>query len=358
MAEAGGIRALLKKTIELDASDLHITVGAPPVFRIKGDLAPMTNTQILGPDDAEKLIFELVSEDQKDLLLTQKEIDFSFAYGEEARFRVNAFHQRGYLAAALRRIPLKIPTIEELNLPTMISEFCNLPQGFILVTGPTGHGKSTTIAAMIQRINETRPVHVVTIEDPIEYIYPHKMALVDQREMHLDTYSWEVALRSALREDPDVVMIGEMRDYETIAAAITIAETGHLVFATLHTNSASQTIDRVIDAFPEMQQHQVRSQLSSILEGVLAQRLVPSISGGLIPAVEIMLPSPAIRSVIREGKTHQLDNVIATSFDQGMISLERALAQLVNEGKVAADVAKAYSIKPEELTRLIKTKKE
>ncbi|NIT04088.1 PilT/PilU family type 4a pilus ATPase, partial [Candidatus Saccharibacteria bacterium] len=260
-----GVRLLLKKTVELGASDLHITVGAPPTLRVKGDLVPVESAEVLSPEQVESLVFELVSDEQKDLLLTQKEIDFSFAYGEEARFRVNAFHQRGYLSAALRRIPLKIPTIEELNLPKLLTEFCNLPQGFILVTGPTGHGKSTTIAAMLQRINETRPVHVVTIEDPIEYIYPHKKALVDQREMHLDTYSWEVALRSALREDPDVVMIGEMRDYETVASAITIAETGHLVFATLHTNSASQTIDRVIDAFPEAQQQQIKTQLSSIL---------------------------------------------------------------------------------------------
>lgn len=344
----------MQKTVEMNASDLHLTVGAPPTLRVKGDLLPLSGMDILGPDQIEQLVFELVSEEQKDLLLTQKEIDFSFAYGEEARFRVNAFHQRGYLAASLRRIPLKIPTLDELSLPKILSDFCNLPQGFILVTGPTGHGKSTTIAAMIQRINETRPVHVITIEDPIEYIYPHQKALVDQREMHLDTYSWEVALRSALRQDPDVVMIGEMRDYETIAAAITIAETGHLVFATLHTNSAAQTVDRIIDAFPPLQQQQVRVQLSLILEGVIAQRLVPSLQRGLIPAVEIMLPSPAVRSVIREGKTHQLDNIISTSFDQGMVSLERALARLVNEGKLDLEVAKAHALRPEELTRLIK----
>jgi len=356
MAEAsGGIRGLLQKTVETGASDLHVTVGAPPTFRLQGDLSPVPGTEALGPEDVEKLIFELVSDEQKDLLLTQKEIDFSFAYGEQARFRVNAFHQRGYLAASLRRIPLTIPTIEQLNLPKILTEFCNLPQGFVLVTGPTGHGKSTTIASMIQLINETRPVHIITIEDPIEYIYPHKKSIVDQREMHLDTYSWEVALRSALREDPDVVMIGEMRDYETIAAAITIAETGHLVFATLHTNSASQSIDRIIDAFPEVQQQQIRVQLASILEGVISQRLVPSVDGKLVPALEIMLPSSAVRSVVREGKTHQLDNIISTSFDQGMISLERALAQLVADGKVAMETAKSYTIRPEEFSRLVKS---
>lgn len=351
---AGRIQELLKKTVEAEASDLHLTVGAPPTLRVGGDLKPIADEELLGPEEVEALVFELVSEEQKDLLLTQKEIDFSFAYGEAARFRVNAFHQRGYLAAALRRIPLKIPTVEELNLPSALHHFCELPQGFILVTGPTGHGKSTTIAAMLQRINETRPVHIVTIEDPIEYIYPHRKALVDQREMHLDTYSWEVALRSALREDPDVVMIGEMRDYETIASAITIAETGHLVFATLHTNSASQTIDRIIDVFPEMQQQQVRVQLAAILEGVLSQRLVPSVRGGLVPAVEIMLPSPAVRATIREGKTHQLDNIIATSFDQGMVSLERALAVLVKAGSVTPEEAKLHTTKPGELERMIK----
>lgn len=344
----------MQKTVRMNASDLHLTVGAPPTVRINGDMASLAGLDILGPDQIEKLVFELVSEEQKDLLLTQKEVDFSFAYGEEARFRVNAFHQRGYLAASLRLIPLKIPSLEELGLPPILAEFCNRPQGFVLVTGPTGHGKSTTMAAMIQRINETRPVHIITIEDPIEYIYPHYKAIVDQREMHLDTYSWEVALRSALREDPDVVMIGEMRDYETIASAITIAETGHLVLATLHTNSAAQTVDRVIDAFPEVQQQQVRVQLSATLEGVISQRLVPSLQGGLIPAVEIMLPTPAVRSVIREGKTHQLDNVISTSFDQGMVSLERALAQLVNEGKLDLELAKAHALRPEELVRLIK----
>jgi len=264
---AGKVQIFLQKAVEAGASDLHLTVGAPPTLRIQGDLSPIAGESPLGPEEVESLIFELLSEEQKDLLLTQKEIDFSFAYGDVARFRVNAFHQRGYLAASLRRIPLKIPTIDELNLPKILFEFCDLPQGFILVTGPTGHGKSTTLAAMLQRINETRPVHIVTIEDPIEYIFPHRKALVDQREMHLDTYSWEVALRSALREDPNVVMIGEMRDYETIASAITIAETGHLVFATLHTNSASQTIDRIIDAFPEMQQQQVRVQLQRFWRG-------------------------------------------------------------------------------------------
>lgn len=348
------VQKLLQKTVEAGASDLHLTVGAPPTLRVRGDLVPLSGEAPLGPEEVETLIFELVSDEQKDLLLTQKEIDFSFAYGDIARFRVNAFHQRGYLAASLRRIPLKVPSIDELNLPKILYEFCDLPQGFILVTGPTGHGKSTTVASCLQRINETRPVHIVTIEDPIEYIFPHRKALIDQREMHLDTYSWEVALRSALREDPNVVFIGEMRDYETIASAITIAETGHLVFATLHTNSASQTIDRIIDVFPETQQQQVRVQLAAILEGVLSQRLVPSVERGLVPAVEIMLPSPAVRSIIREGKTHQLDNVIATSYDQGMVSLERALVNLVKEGLVDRETAKLHTLRPEEFERLLK----
>jgi len=350
---AGKVQALLQKTVEAGASDLHLTVGAPPTLRVSGDLRPIPGEDPLGPEEIETLIFDLVSEEQKDLLLTQKEIDFSFAYGDVARFRANAFHQRGYLAVALRRIPLKVPTIAELNLPEKLHDFCNLPQGLVLVTGPAGHGKSTTIAAMLQRINETRPVHIITIEDPIEYIYPHRKALVDQREMHLDTYSWEVALRSVLREDPDVVLIGEMRDYETIASAISVAETGHLVFATLHTNSAAQTVDRIVDVFPEVQQRQVRAQLSTTLEGVVSQRLVPSLKGGMVPALEIMLPSPAVRSIIREGKGHQLDNVISTSFDQGMVSLERALVNLVKGGLVDPETAKMYTTKPEELGRLL-----
>ena len=345
----------MQKVIDVQGSDLHLTVGAPPVSRVDGLLKPFEGYDPLTPTDVENLVFSILAPEQKEMLMMNKELDFSFAYGEIARFRVNAFHQRGYLAAALRLVPFKIPTLEELNLPSSLYDFCLLPQGFVLITGPTGQGKSTTIAALLNYINETRNVHIVTIEDPIEYIYPHRRSLVDQRELHLDTHSWEIALRSALREDPDVVLIGEMRDYETISSAVTIAETGHLVFASLHTNSAPQTIDRIIDVFPENQQRQIRVQLSSILEGVVSQRLLPAIGGGRVPAVEIMKSSPAVRTVIREGKTHQLDNIMATSVELGMVSLDRALAQTVKDGLVEEAVARSQTLHPEEFQRILRS---
>ncbi len=349
------IRELLQQVIDDQGSDLHLTVGAPPVIRVDGKLRPLAGTEVLTPAGVESLVFSILSAEQKEILVVNKELDFSFAYGELARFRVNAYHQRGYLAAALRLIPFKIPTLEELNLPSSLYDFCLLPQGFVLVTGPTGHGKSTTVAALLNYINENRGVHVVTIEDPIEYIYPHRQSLIDQRELHLDTHSWEIALRSVLREDPDVVLIGEMRDYETISSAITIAETGHLVFASLHTNSASQTVDRIIDVFPENQQRQIRVQLSSILEGVISERLVPAIGGGRVPVVEVMKASPAVRTVVREGKTHQLDNIIATSVELGMVSLDRALATAVKDGLIEESIAKVHTLHPEEFQRILRS---
>ena len=291
------------------------------------------------PEETESLVFELVSEEQKELLLVNKDLDFSFALGDVARFRVNAYFQKGYISAALRLIPSYIKSIEELNLPKICHNFAKLRQGFILVTGPTGHGKSTTIASMINEINQTRPVHILTIEDPIEYVYPKGKGLVSQREMHLDSHSWEVALRSALREDPDV--------------AITIAETGHLVFATLHTNSAAQSIDRVIDVFPENQQAQVRMQLASTIAGIISMRLLPQIGGGRLPAIEVLLSNGAVRTSIREGKSHLIDNIIQTSGEEGMILMDASLAYLVKAGKVAIDVARAYSMRPKELERLV-----
>ena len=348
------IQKYLEYTISHNASDLHLMVGALPVVRIDGDLRPVSGEDILTSERVEALIFDMTSPEQKDLLLTNKEVDFSFALGQVARFRVNAFYEKGYLAAALRLIPMKIRTVEELNLPPIISRFADLPQGMVLVTGPTGQGKSTTLAALINQINETRSAHILTIEDPIEYVYPVKRALIAQRELHLDTHSWDIALRSALREDPDVVLIGEMRDYETISAALTIAETGHLVFATLHTNSASQTIDRIIDVFPEHQQAQVRQQLASILEGVVSQRLIPAVEGGRLPAVEILTASSAVRATIRDGKTHLLDNIIQTSSAQGMILLETSLAALVKQGKISYETALAHTLRTEELNRLVK----
>jgi len=345
---------LLKEVINEHASDLHITAGAPPVLRIAGELVPVAGAGALSSDEVKDLVLSLVTEEQKESLIVNKEIDFSFSFEGRARFRVNAYHERGNLAAALRLIPIKVPRIEDLNLPDLLYDLCQLPQGFVLVTGPAGQGKSTTIAAMIDEIARKRAVHVVTIEDPIEYIFSHQKALVQQREINLDTLSWNVALRSALREDPDVVFIGEMRDYETISSAVTIAETGHLVFATLHTNSASQSVNRIVDVFPEEQQHQVQTQLASTLEAIISQRLLPAIGGGVVPACEILLATPAVRNVIREGKTHQIDNIIATSLEQGMTSLERDLARLVREGKVELDVARRHTMKPEEFERLVR----
>jgi len=348
------IQDLLQKTISSEASDLHLTVGSPPVLRIAGRLSPIPGMEPLEPQEIRELILSLLSEEQEKRLASEREIDFSFSFSDTARFRVNAFHQKGYLSASLRLIPYRIPTIEELNLPRILYDFCKLPQGFVLITGPAGQGKSTTLAAMINEINKTREVHVITIEDPIEYVFESKKALIEQREMYLDTLSWKTALRSALREDPDVVLVGEMRDFETIAAAITIAETGHLVFATLHTNSAAQTVNRIVDVFPENQQQQVRTQLAASLEGVVSQRLVPAIGGGRLPACEVLLATPAVRSVIREGKTHQINNIIATSLDLGMMSLDRSLANLVQEGKVSLDVAKMRTLNPEELMRMVR----
>lgn len=346
------ISEYLEIVVKKEASDLHLVVGMPAMVRVDGQLMPVSPA-LLSSEDTESLVFELLSAEQKEMLLVNKELDFSFALGDVARFRVNAYFQKGYLSAALRLIPSYIKTIEELNLPRICHNFAKMRQGFVLVTGPTGHGKSTTIASIINEINQSKPVHIVTIEDPIEYVYPKGKSLVSQREMHLDTHSWEIALRSALREDPDIVLVGEMRDFETIASAITVAETGHLVFATLHTNSASQSIDRIIDVFPENQQVQVRMQLAATIAGIISIRLVGAIGGGRLPAVEVLLVSPAVQTAIREGKTHQIDNIIQTSGEEGMILLDASLAYLVKAGRVSLDVAKTYSIRPEELERQV-----
>lgn len=351
------IQDYLEVVVKKEASDLHLVVGSPVMIRIDGQLIPLSSA-LLTSDDAESLVFELLSTEQREMLLVNKELDFSFALGDVARFRVNSYYQKGYLSAALRLIPNYIKTIEELNIPRICHNFAKMRQGFILVTGPTGHGKSTTIASVINEINQTRPVHILTVEDPIEYVYPKGKALVSQREMHLDTHSWEVALRSALREDPDVVLVGEMRDLETIASAITIAETGHLVFATLHTNSASQSIDRIVDVFPENQQVQVRMQLASTIAGIISMRLIPAIGGGRLPACEILLSTPAVQTSIREGKTHLIDNIIQTSGEEGMILMDASLAYLVRAGRLSLETAYAYSIRPKELERLVSRKGE
>lgn len=357
MATTSGltIQKLLEEVIRRQASDLHLAVGAMPMLRVDGSLVAVEGTVPLAGEDVEALCFSLTSDEQKDILISNKEVDFSFALGEVARFRVNLYHQKGYLGAALRLIPANIRTMEDLGLPNSVQQFTNLPQGFVLVTGPTGHGKSTTLAAMINKINENRAAHIITIEDPIEYVYPHKQSIITQRELHLDTHSWDIALRSVLREDPDVVLVGEMRDFETISAALTIAETGHLVFATLHTNSAAQTIDRVIDVFPEHQQTQVRTQLASALQGVVSQRLIPALGGGRVVATEILAVNPAIRSTIREGKTHQIDNMMATGGEVGMMSLERSLVSLIQAGKISVEEAKKHTLRAGEIERIMRT---
>ena len=348
------IQHLLGYVVEHKASDLHLIAGSPPLVRIDGVLLPVAGEKQLGPADIEQLLSGVMSPEQKQMLTVNKELDFSFSYGENARLRVNAYFQKGEMAASFRLIMAQIPTIEELALPKICHEFAQLKQGFVLVTGPTGQGKSTTIAAVLEEINQTRQVHIVTVEDPVEYLYTAKKAVISQREMHNDTHSWDVALRSVLREDPDVVLIGEMRDFETIAAALTIAETGHLVFATLHTNSAAQTVDRIVDVFPENQQPQVRMQLSANLEAVLSQRLVPKTAGGRIVAYEIMVGTPAIRTSIREGRTHMIDNIIQTSSEYGMKTLESTLAELVSRSVVSMETAQAYAYRPEEVKRYIR----
>ncbi len=346
------IKQLFSEAIRLKASDVHIVAGYPPTLRIAGKLTAVAGAPVLTPADTQQIVFATFTPEEKELFLTNKEIDFSVAYGTN-RFRANVYWQKASVAADFRLIPEKILSLEELGLPSICHEFVKLRQGFVLVTGPTGHGKSTTLASMIQTINQMKAVHVVTIEDPIEYVYPAGLSIISQREMHQDTHSWNVALRSVLREDPDVVLIGEMRDLETIASALTIAETGHLVFATLHTNSAAQTIDRIVDVFPENQQVQVRLQLSAVIEGVLSQRLIPAVSGGRVPVSEIMTATPAIKTTIRDGKTHLIDNIIQTSAELGMMTLETALAHAVKEGKISVEVAQSYALRPEDLERLL-----
>ena len=348
------IQQILEEALRRGASDVHLMVGIYPTLRVDGKLIPILKSPTPTVEYIEKLVLSLTTPEQKELLLTNKELDFSFSLGEVARFRVNAFYQKGYLSAALRLIPNKIPNLEELHLPRVIGNLTKLRQGLVLVTGPTGHGKSTTIASLLNIINSEKGEHIITIEDPIEYIYPSKKSLIAQREMHIDTHSWEIALRSVLREDPDVVLIGEMRDYETIEAVLSIAETGHLVFATLHTNSAAQTLDRIVGVFPEKQQEQVRMQLSNVLEAVISQRLIPAESGGRYPATEILLATPAVKNVIREGKTHLVDNIIQTSSSVGMQTLETSLAGLVKSGHIDLEIALSYSLHPQELTREVK----
>jgi twitching motility protein PilT len=348
------IEILLEEVVKRKASDLHLQVGLPPMLRVDGALAPVNGADPLTEESVEVLIFAILDEDQKQILLKDKEFDFSFSFGDLGRFRVNAFHERGNLAAALRLIPNEILTVEQLGLPSIVTKFAEYPRGLVLVTGPTGSGKSTSLAALIHKINMERATHIITIEDPIEYTHKSHKSVIVQREVHYDTYSFSAALRSALREDPDVVLLGEMRDLETIASAITIAETGHLVFATLHTNSAAQSIDRMIDVFPPHQQPQIRAQLSNILMAIVSQRLVPSIGGGRIAAAEILIATPAVRNIIREGKTHQLDAVIQTGGEFGMQSMDKQLVTLIHSGTITYDEARNFAVDIDELDRLMR----
>jgi twitching motility protein PilT len=359
------IQELLALTIRNRASDLHLLVGRPPTFRIDGVLRFLTTHASLRKDDIEAMIFSLLNAEQKELLLTNKELDFASGFtaptqpaqsgvgGEKGRFRINAYYQQGNLAAALRFLAPDVRTFVELNLPKVCNDFAELKQGFVLVTGPTGHGKSSTLAAIVNEINMKRAAHILTIEDPIEYIYPQGNSIVSQREMQIDSHSWSMALRSALREDPDVVLIGEMRDPETMQMAITLAETGHLVLSTLHTNSAAQSIDRIVDSFQADQRPQVRIQLAATLKGIISQRLIPKIGGGRIPAVEVLLGTPAVASNIRDGKSHLIDSVIQTSKEAGMVTIDESLAELVRSGIVSISDARSFALREEEFMRLV-----
>ena len=347
------IERILRMCVQYEASDVHLMVGVKPFIRLHGNLLEVPETTLLTPEAVKNLITPILNEQQTELLNVDRELDFSYSLNSGERFRVNAYYEKGNWAASLRYIPSKIKSLEELGLPPIIGSLTSLKQGLILVTGPTGHGKSTTQAAMIERINRERSEHIVTIEDPIEFVHTPLKSIISQRELHADTHSWGVALKSVLREDPNVVLIGEMRDYETIEAALTIAETGHLVFATLHTNSAPQTIDRVVDVFPQAQQQQVRSQLSSVLEAVVSQRLVTSTDNRRTAIMEILLATPAVRSTIRDGKTHMLTNVMQTAGETGMKTFEMALADAYFAKKISLETARAYAQNLEELNRLV-----
>lgn len=349
------IEVLLEEVIKRKASDLHLQVGLTPMLRVDGALIPVTGSEPLDEESIEALIFAILDEDQKQILLKDKEFDFSFAFGDLGRFRVNAFHERGNLAAALRLIPNDIVTIEQLGLPAVVNKFASFPRGLVLVTGPTGSGKSTSLSALIHKINMEQNKHIITIEDPIEFTHKSQKSIIVQREVHYDTYSFSAALRSALRQDPDVVLLGEMRDLETIASAITMAETGHLVFATLHTNGAAQSIDRMIDVFPPHQQPQIRAQLSNILMAIVSQRLVPSVGGGRLAAAEILVATPAVRNIIREGKNHQLEAVIQTGAEFGMQSMDKTLVGMIHGGQITYEEARNFAVDIDELDRLMRS---
>lgn len=347
------IEELLKATIEMKASDLHLTTGLTPILRIDGKLNKH-GSEILLPEDIKSLVSTLLTEQQMSKYCDLGEIDFSYALDSVGRFRINAFKQRGVDTLAIRAISLKIPTLEELYMPSILKELCKKQRGLVLLTGPTGSGKSTTLAAMINEMNQNRSCHIITLEEPIEYLHQHGKCMVNQREVGLDTTSFHKALRAALREDPDVILVGEMRDLETISIAVTAAETGHLVLSTLHTVGASNTLDRIVDVFPPHQQQQIKVQLSAVIEGVISQQLLPIADGsGRVAALEVMTGTPAIRNLIREGKTHQIDSVIQTSSKSGMRSMDMSLAQLYKDGILSYQEVVSHCVDRDILNRLI-----
>ena len=344
---------LFPQTVEKGASDLHILNGYFPTVRINSTLFPLTTTEILTKESCEKLIFSLLSKEQKEELESNKEIDISYEW-QNYRFRVNCYYERGVVSSCLRVIPSVIKTIEELQLPALLHSLANLNDGLVLLTGPTGEGKSTTLAAILNEINLTQGKHIITIEDPIEFIYPRAKSIISQRELHHDTHSWTKALRGVLREDPNVVLIGEMRDFDTIQAALTIAETGHLVFSTLHTSTTPEAINRIIDVFPPNQQNQIRHQLASSLRTIISQRLVPNIDNtGRVAALEILMNVSAVSSLIREGKTFMIDNVIETGEEHNMILFEKYLARLYNQNLISRETALSNAQRPNEIKKFI-----
>jgi len=344
---------LLETVIKEGASDLHLSEGKQPVLRVSGFLIPLLKHKQLTREDLEGITDALLTPENKKLFSDTKEVDFSFSFNPEARFRGNCFYQRGVVSVALRLIPRKIKTIAELNLPPILEMFTEKNQGFFLVVGAVGQGKSTTLAAMIEMINQTRTEHIITIEDPIEYIFEDKKSIIDQREVKIDTKDFHTGLTNIFRQDVDVIMIGEMRDAETIGAAVTAAETGHMVFSTLHTNTASQTIDRIIDSFPPNQQDQIRIQLAASLSGILSQRLIPRIAGGLVPAYELLISRPSVSNLIRDKRIHEVDSIIETGSEQGMINMNRCLVDLVRRGEITVENAMAYSNNPDTLGRML-----
>lgn len=347
------IKNLLRMVAQQEASDLHLAVGRYPTYRIDGKLIPLTQEAIMTPAAIQDICNVILNDESKRKFETDKQVDFSYNFEDKVRFRVNAFYQQGYVSVAFRMIPHKIRDLRELSIPETLYDFTKVSQGLVLVVGPVGHGKSTTLAALINEINHNQEKHILTIEDPIEYVYEQDRCIINQREIYQDATSFGAALKSMFREDANVVLIGEMRDLETISTTLTAAETGHLIFGTLHTNDAPQTIDRIIDVFPAHQQNQVRSQLANVLLAIVSQRLVPRIDEGRVPAVEIMVKNHAVENLIREGKTHQIANAIETGSQDGMVSMDRALLDLVRKGQISVENAIEYSSSPKNFEMLM-----